>query len=270
MSDVAISAMQSSTIEDFELPSEYSKLLRRADDFTKSAVSSTYLALNSAPKLDISPEKTGLFWGTSFGPLETSFRFLDTLLDDGEGQASPTLFSHSVHNAAAGYLSRIFTINGPAITLSSYTWPFLDALNQAFLTICSGVIDRAIVVTSEMCSPLMEHAGQQFAGTEYNYCETGAVTWILDKITNKKLENNIMINHIEILSKSCDVTLLLTRVGEEWFFNDEKTYKTTGLLSYAFSLTSDIKKILLNSKKDTFNWSINAPFGHADLKLSIS
>ena len=270
MSDVAISAMQSSTIVDFELPTEYSKLLRRADDFTKTAVSSTYLALNSAPKLDIAPEKIGLFWGTSFGPLETSFRFLDTLLDDGEGQASPTLFSHSVHNAAAGYLSRIFTINGPAITLSSYTWPFLDALNQAFLTICSGVIDRAIVVTSEMYSPLMELAGQQFEGIEYNYCETGAVTWILDKTSNKKLENNIMINHIEISSKSCDVSLILTRTGEEWFFNDEKIYKTTGLLSYAFSLPSDIKKILSNGKRDKFCWSIKAPFGHADLMLFVS
>ena len=95
MSEVAISSLQASKIADFELPVEYSKLLRRADDFTKTAASSTYLALNSAPKLDIAPEKTGLFFGTSFGPLETSFHFLDTLLDDGERQASPTLFSHS-------------------------------------------------------------------------------------------------------------------------------------------------------------------------------
>ena len=146
----------------------------------------------------------------------------------------------------------------------------LAALNQAFLTICSGVIDRAIVVTSEMYSPLMEHAGKQFEGIEYKYCETGAVTWILDKISNKKLENNIMINHIEISSKSCDVALILTRTGEEWSFNDEKIYKTTGLLSYAYSLTSDIKKILSNGKGDKFCWSIKAPFGHANLMLSAS
>ena len=34
MSDVIISSMQSSIIANLELPIEYSKLLRRADDFT--------------------------------------------------------------------------------------------------------------------------------------------------------------------------------------------------------------------------------------------
>jgi hypothetical protein len=268
MPEVAITSLQASKIQDLVLPPEYSKLLRRADEFTKTVINSANLALNSAPKLDIDPVKIGLFLGTSFGPLETNFRFLDTLLDDGEGQASPTLFSHSVHNAAAGYLTRIFTINGPAITLSSYAWPFLVALEQAFLTIRSGIIDRAIVVTSEMYSPLLEHAGRQLKGADFNFCETGSVTWILDKISNERLENNIIINQIEISYKSCDVALLLTRTGEEWLFDKEKKYKTAGLLSYAFSLTTDIKKTLSNGEKGEFCWAIKAPFGHANLFLS--
>ena len=79
-----------------------------------------------------------------------------------------------------------------------------------------------------------------------------------------------MINNIEISNKQCDVVLLLTRTGEEWSFNDEKKIKTTGLLSYVFSLTADSKKNLSNGKMDKFCWSIKAPFGHAKLMLSAS
>jgi len=267
MPAVAISSLQALNLQDLDLPVVYTKQLRRADELTKAVVNSTYLGLDSAPMLDLVPEKIGLFLGTSFGPLETNFRFLDSLLDDGEGQASPTLFSHSVHNAAAGYLARLFSINGPAITISSYAWPFLAALEQASLMMCSGTINRAIVVSGEMYSPLLEHAGKKLKEADYKFCQTGAVTWILDRVNERKLGNNIIINKIEMSYKPCDVTTFLTRTGEEWFFDNESC-KVTELLSYAFLLTRQIQKKLTGDKKGEFNWSIKAPFGQAGLFLS--
>jgi len=268
MPAVAISSLQALTQQQLDLPADYRKKLRRADEFTKTIINCTYLGLNSAPQLGIVPEKIGLFLGTSFGPLETNFHFLDSLLEDGEGQASPTLFSHSVHNAAAGYLTRLFSINGPAITISSYAWPFLAVLEQAALMLHSGIIDRAIAVSGEMYSPLLEHAGQQLEKSSYKFCKTGAVTWILDKITEKKKENNIIINKIAISYKPCNVATFLTRKGEECIVENENI-KISELLSYAYLLTDQIQKKRSSGDKGEFKWCVKAPFGQANIILSF-
>ncbi len=261
---VVISAMHMSVGDEFEMPLEFAKSLRRADDLTKRMVVCTAEALKSAPALEIDPEQIGIFSGTGFGPLETNFRFLDTLFDDGEGQASPTLFSHSVHNAAAGYIARLFNMHGPAITLTSYAWPFLTALNQALLAISDRTISRAVVVTGEMTSPLLTAAGPRL-DSNHKDGRSGAVTWIIDKGFEEDPERYLKIKHLEINEKSCDVSTFLTRSGEMWALDGRTSEKTGGLLNYAFFLTECLKENFSGSKTEDRFWGIKAPFGNAVL-----
>ena len=270
MAAVVISAIHMSTGVDFEMPVELAKLLRRADDLTKWVVGCAGSVFKSAPLPTIPPEQVGIFFGTSFGPLETNFRFLDTLLDDGERQVSPTLFSHSVHNAAAGYLARIFTIHGPAITLTAYTWPFLTALQQAVMAVSTGVVRRALVATGEMPSPLLADAGCQLAGSQFIDGPFGAVTWIIDRFSEeRKVKQHIAIKHLEIDETPCDAAVLLTRSGEVWSCNGRADEQTTGVLDHAFSLTDQIQKIRGGQMNEEFLWSIKAPFGQARLVLAM-
>jgi hypothetical protein len=267
MSTLRVSAIHMGTIANLEVPKEYARQLRRADDLTKLLVACTHSAINSAHHEFKEQINTGLFLGTSFGPLETNFRFLDTLLDDGEGQASPTLFSHSVHNAAAGYLSRIFNILGPSFTITSFAWPFLTALKQAACAVASGTIDRAIVATAELHSPVLGFARNQLTNDTLDVYPSGAVCWILDKKESKNVDRPLQLLEIEIHEKSCEVDTFLTRAGEE-FSSNKKTESSKGVLAYAFSLTENVQKTS-RYKNGNVLWSTKAPFGRASVLLSL-
>ena len=103
---------------DYAVPDELARDLRRADVFIQMAVTSAFSAVSRVSSDKPQPEEVGVFIGTAFGPLETNFESLGSLIDDGEGQISPTLFSHSVYNAAAGYVARLLDIRGPAMTIT--------------------------------------------------------------------------------------------------------------------------------------------------------
>jgi len=131
---VAITAALRLTM-DHEVPPQLTRELRRADDFIRLAVVGGFKSLAEAPVRELAPEVRGVFIGTAFGPLETNFQSLGSLINDGEGQISPTLFSHSVYNAAAGYTARLLDFRGPALTVTDYGWPFLIALEEARLAV---------------------------------------------------------------------------------------------------------------------------------------
>lgn len=170
---------------DAALPQNLLRGLRRADDFIRLTVAAGSALISSLPTESSLPEKTGIYVGTTTGPLETNFRFLDTLLDDGEGQGSPTLFSHSVHNSAAGYLARMFEIRGPALTLTTYGWPFLAALAEARAALATGQLQAALVIGVEEETPVLVEARGRLTATakektgDDQTCHKGAVGWLL-------------------------------------------------------------------------------------------
>ena len=81
------------------------KEARRADNFTKMATLAAYDALIDSGIPEQSKQKLGIILATAFGPHVTTFSFLDDILTYGDAGVSPTLFSHSVHNAAASYIA---------------------------------------------------------------------------------------------------------------------------------------------------------------------
>jgi 3-oxoacyl-[acyl-carrier-protein] synthase II len=107
------------------------KEARRADRFDRMAVLAGLDALNDAGLDADQIASTGLILATAQGPHVTTFRFLDDLINFKEKDVSPTLFSHSVHNAAASYLSLLAGIRGPTTTVTAFDTAFNEALRLA-------------------------------------------------------------------------------------------------------------------------------------------
>lgn len=105
------------------------KSLRRIDHFSQLALTGAYLALNDAGQDSFDKMATGLVLCSGYGSAKTTFSFLDSIIDSGDICASPTLFSNSVHNAAAGHISMMLGIEGPCLTVSQFE-----------ISVCSGLL----------------------------------------------------------------------------------------------------------------------------------
>ncbi|OGR02083.1 MAG: hypothetical protein A2511_02565 [Deltaproteobacteria bacterium RIFOXYD12_FULL_50_9] len=263
---VAVSAAEMMLLADLTVPADFDRALRRADDFIKLAVVSAGRALNNAPPRLLAPSETGIFIGTAYGPLETNFCSLGSLIDDGEGQISPTLFSHSVYNAAAGYVSRLLTIHGPALTLTTYAWPFVVALDQARLAILSARIKRAVVIAVETYSGLLEDAFKRWHGLAEVPWQPGAVAWILEAADD--ISVCPLLAEIGITETACEPGQLLARAGEHWQGDSLVAGFGSHPMAYAFALTTAMD-LLISSKtvKHPAEWLLDAPFGQARISL---
>lgn len=165
---------------DMDVPAELLRHLRRADDFIRLAVLSAFQSFDQRTEIPWeSPERCGLILGTSFGPMQTNFDVLDQIVS-GE-QTSPTLFSHSVFNAAVGYLCRIFNLRGSALTLTDFAYPFFQALQQGALAITSGQLDRCLVLQVETYSELLHDARMRIYQGEAAIWPVGSVCWLLER-----------------------------------------------------------------------------------------
>lgn len=108
---------------------EVLKEARRADSFTKMATLAAYDALADSQVPPEAKKSIGIILATAFGPHVTTFNFLDDILTYGDGGVSPTLFSHSVHNAAASYIALNLETRGPTLTMTQ----FADSFHQALI-----------------------------------------------------------------------------------------------------------------------------------------
>ena len=287
---VNLSSVFSTSLSGSVHPPSVLKQIRRADQFTSMSLLASSGVLEKAGINGSNSEDclsdTGIFLGSVTGPLETNFRFLDGLLDSGEGSSSPTLFSHSVHNSAAGYIARIHNIRGPAITITKRTWPFLEALRIAFNMICTGRLKRAVVTGVEQVSPLIVDAMKKLAfkpetdsadsGFEECHQGSGAVAWLLEK-KGEKTDGKLFLKNIDIMEKSCDAGFFLLRSGETWQAEsgDKPVDKSLGLgngyaMESIFALTAFVKALQIDSSLNEgqhFRWMVGAKFGSAAVEI---
>ncbi len=113
--------------------------LRRVDHFTRMTMLAACRALHDHtgtiqedPKTPLpQPEEMGIILSTGYGPSETIFDFLDSIIDHGPSCASPLAFSHSVHNIPAATLSLFLSSESPYTTLCQTHAPLVSALNTA-------------------------------------------------------------------------------------------------------------------------------------------
>ena len=105
------------------------KEARRADNFSKMATIAAYDALADSGIPEQNKARLGIILATAFGPHVTTFSFLDDILTYGDAGVSPTLFSHSVHNAATSYIASNLQARGPTLTMTQ----FADSFHQAMI-----------------------------------------------------------------------------------------------------------------------------------------
>ncbi len=122
--------------------------IRRSDKFSKMSVLAASDAIaNSGIESfgDVEGSRTGVVVATAFGPHVTTFKFLDDIIDYGDGSVSPTTFSNSVHNAAASYIAETLNIQGPTLTVTQFLHSFQNALQLAQLWLKEDRCDNVLV-----------------------------------------------------------------------------------------------------------------------------
>lgn len=253
--------------ENYVIPDDMARDLRRADEFVQMAVLSGAMALSSAPERVVPPENIGVYIGTAYGPLETNFESLGSLIDDGEGQISPTLFSHSVYNAAAGYVARLLDIRGPALTLTNYGWPLLIALEEARTAVSVGRIERGLVIGVETYSELLADAYCRSYNTDTVPWYRNSVAWVLDPEDHVG-RSLCRLERVEITEAACESADYLTRDGEKWSGQCLKSGKSPHPMAYASALTCSVAD-LSGTCTELLNWSLEAPFGQAEIVIEI-
>lgn len=141
-----------------------SRKIRRADRFGKMAVLAAWDAVQDSGIGNKSADRNpsiGIIVSTAFGPHTTTFRFLDDILDYGDASVSPTIFSHSVHNAAASYIASVLDIHGPTLTLTQFAFSFHQALILAQIWLNEGRCKYVLVGSVDECGAVMEYICSQ-------------------------------------------------------------------------------------------------------------
>jgi 3-oxoacyl-[acyl-carrier-protein] synthase II len=121
------------------------KKLRRADKLSKMAVLAATDAVLDSGLGGAERSRLGVIVATAFGAHVTTFEFLDGVLDYGEAAVSPTVFSNSVHNAAASYISSVLGIQGPTLTVTRFFFSFQSALQLADAWLREGRLEHVLV-----------------------------------------------------------------------------------------------------------------------------
>jgi 3-oxoacyl-[acyl-carrier-protein] synthase II len=131
--------------------------MRRADRFSKMVVLAAHDAVAKSAIEFENPERVGIVFATALGPHNTTFRFLDDILDYGDAGVSPTIFSNSVHNAAVSYISLALGIKGPTWTVTRFSNPFEEAMALAQAWLDEGRCDYVLLGGGDECGTVMEY-----------------------------------------------------------------------------------------------------------------
>lgn len=134
--------------------------LRRADRLSRMAVVAAHDAIVDNDSRVVA-EETGVILATAFGPHCSTFRFLDEISEYGDDQVSPTLFSHTVHNAAASYVAATLQLRGPTLTLTDFAFGFQHALLLARQWLDAGRCRHVLVGCADELGTIMEYVCTQ-------------------------------------------------------------------------------------------------------------
>lgn len=126
--------------------------LRRIDQFIQMALLSSFLAVEDSGVIIEDRRRIGIVFGSGYGPLKTTFSFLDSLIDFGDKCASPTLFANSVHNSLASHVSILLKIQGPCLTVTCFEQTTYSVMSTAINWLENGTVDYVLAgVGDEYC-----------------------------------------------------------------------------------------------------------------------
>ncbi|MCR6112590.1 3-oxoacyl-ACP synthase [Bacillus sp. A301a_S52] len=125
----------------------YNKTLyqRRMNPLTQYSIGACDLALKKIPMEESEYEDLGLVFGTSRGSLKSAEKYLGSILNRGEENASSVYFPDMVLNSTAGKLAKVFNIKGFSSSHSSGGIDGLQAIHYGTTSILDGK-QKAILV----------------------------------------------------------------------------------------------------------------------------
>ena len=138
-----------------------SRELRRLDHFSRLALLGACLACEDAGQNPVG-ERTGLIVASAYGASATTFSFLDSVITDGDALASPTLFSNSVHNAAAAHIAKHLNITGPNLSLTQGYLSVPMALMTAALWLAEGRVDTVLCGAVDVYCDVLGYCWQSY------------------------------------------------------------------------------------------------------------
>jgi len=136
--------------------------LRRMDGFTRMALLAALrcredAAARGLADADVTGERVALVLASGYGPMRTTFDYLDSVLDSGEPGASPTAFSLSVQNMPAAILALSLGVSGACCTVCQLDNPVLSALVTAACWLAEGRADTVLVGAADESSPMLDY-----------------------------------------------------------------------------------------------------------------
>jgi 3-oxoacyl-[acyl-carrier-protein] synthase II len=140
------------------------RALRRIDHCSRMCLFTAYQALKDAEMFEYDRSRMGVVIASGYGPLITTFDFLESYLDFGYACSSPTHFSNSVHNAAAAHVSMQLKTTAPSLTVTQFEMSVPSALLTAQQWLTEGRVDQVLFgAVDEQCD-VLRYCRKQFFG----------------------------------------------------------------------------------------------------------
>ena len=127
-------------------------------------VVSAQAALSAAQKLHpVAVERIGLLYLSTWGSINQTVGYLESMLANDGLYASPRLFTRSVYSAVASQTSIELGINGACETLSFANLPVYRMLQRAWCLLATGRLDTVITVWADQVEAPAMHLCQRAA-----------------------------------------------------------------------------------------------------------
>ncbi|WP_319776910.1 beta-ketoacyl synthase chain length factor [Maridesulfovibrio sp.] len=171
--------------------------LRRVDHFTRMTMLAGCRALHDAAgteQKDLKttlplPENMGIVVSTGFGPSQTTFEFLDSIIDHGADCASPLSFSHSVHNIPAATMSIFLNNPKPNTTICQLHGPLMTGLQTSACWLAEKRVEKVLLGVVDEKTPLLEDNSRRLLDRKAPRCKhipvgEGACFFLLSAVEN--------------------------------------------------------------------------------------
>ncbi|MDB4894330.1 MAG: 3-oxoacyl-(acyl-carrier-protein) synthase [Firmicutes bacterium] len=127
------------------------KEARRMDRYTQFAVTAAQMAFDDAglTREQLDPERSGVYFGSGIGGMETYSEEMATLIHKGPKRVSPFMIPMMITNMAAGSIAIRFNLQGPNMTTVTACSSANNAIGEALLAIRHGRADMMVSGGSE-------------------------------------------------------------------------------------------------------------------------
>ena len=142
------------------------------DVLSQLALRAIHQAWHMADLSPIPGTRVGMIVQTSWGAIDSTAAYLESMLEADGRYASPRHFSRSVYSSVASIAAIHFGIKGPCETLVFDQWPILGALRQAWRMLATKCAERVVIVwceqAGELASDLAKKAAKRLHRREFD------------------------------------------------------------------------------------------------------